>query len=118
MPFTSPRRPLARPLLAALLALASLAAAPASAAPPAPALQSTWDQRFPPVKVGTITIHAHLDPQGLVTGQRITDDTVGGPAIQRCANERIAMGRYPTFGDEPADVTFSMRVGPAKAGGR
>lgn len=53
-----------------------------------------------------------------MTGQRITDDTVGGPAFQRGANERIAMGRYPTFGDEPADVSFTMRVGPAKAGER
>ncbi len=34
MTLTSPRRPLARPLRAALLALASLAAPPASAAPP------------------------------------------------------------------------------------
>jgi hypothetical protein len=79
-------------------------------------LQRCWDQRSPAVKGGSITIHAHLDPQGLVTGQCITDDTVGDPAIQRCANELIAMGRYPTFGDEPADVTFSMSVGPAAGG--
>jgi hypothetical protein len=78
-------------------------------------LQRCWDRRSPGVKGGEITIHAHLDPQGLVLGQCLTEDTVGDAEIQRCANELIAMGRYPAGGAAPVDVVFSMRLGSAAA---
>jgi hypothetical protein len=79
-------------------------------------LQRCWDQRAPGVTGGHISVHAQLDPNGLVVEQCLTEDTVGDPALQRCAQELFAMGRYPVVGLGPTAVTFAVQLGAGAAG--
>lgn len=79
-------------------------------------LQRCWDARPPGLHSGRVTIHAQIDPEGLVVEQCLTEQTLGDPALLRCANELIAMGRYPKLGDGPSEVIFSLDLG-GPAGG-
>ena len=75
-------------------------------------VQRCWDRRAAGVTGGRLTIHAELDADGLVVEQCLTEDTVGDAALQRCANELVAMGRYPVGDEAPVHVVFSLRLGP------
>jgi hypothetical protein len=74
-------------------------------------LQRCWESRVGalPVREGVVEIHAHIGPDGLVDGQCIGADSVGDQAVQRCANDLLAMGRYPASGGT-VDVTFQLRL--------
>ena len=74
-------------------------------------LQRCWQVRASAARPGTIVIHAHIGADGLVAGQCVTEDTVGDPELLQCANDLIAMGRYPTLGDETVDVVFPLHFG-------
>jgi hypothetical protein len=70
-------------------------------------LQRCWEARADRT-AGNILIHAHVGPDGLVTGQCLSEDTVGDVALASCANEVVAMGRYTATTVEPVDVTFAF----------
>lgn len=74
-------------------------------------LQRCWESRVDalPVREGVVEIHAHIGPDGLVDGQCIGEDSVGDEAVRRCANDLLAMGRYPAS-DRTVDVTFQLRL--------
>ena len=74
-------------------------------------LQRCWEAHGEPV-AGDIVIHAHIGPDGAVTGQCVTEDTVGVAAVQRCANDVIAMGRYPESFADTTDVVVSFHLAP------
>jgi hypothetical protein len=76
-------------------------------------LQRCWDQRAAGVRGGLISVHAQLDDQGLVVEQCLTEDSIGDAALQQCASELFAMGRYPVLGQGPTAVTFAVRLGAA-----
>lgn len=71
-------------------------------------LQRCWEARAKEVRAGTIVIHAHLDPNGLVSGQCVGEDPIGDAQLLRCANDLIAMGRYPELEDGSEGVVFSF----------
>lgn len=75
-------------------------------------LQRCWEARADQVAAGEIVIHAHVGPQGAVVGQCVSEDTVGDAELLRCANDVIAMGRYPASGDGTVDVTIPFRFTP------
>ena len=79
-------------------------------------LQRCWDQRAPGVAGGQISVHAQLDANGHVVEQCLNEDTVGDAALQRCAQELFAMGRYPVVGVGPTAVTFAVQLGAAAGG--
>ncbi|MBK6579796.1 MAG: hypothetical protein IPG17_27150 [Sandaracinaceae bacterium] len=56
-------------------------------------------------------IHAHIGADGLVAGQCVTEDTVGDQELLKCANDVIAMGRYPTAGEETVNVVIPFHFG-------
>ena len=74
-------------------------------------LERCWQSRASEARAGSIVIHAHIGADGLVTGQCVTEDTVGDPELLRCANDVIAMGRYPTPGEETANVVIPFHFG-------
>ena len=74
-------------------------------------LQRCWQGRAGAARSGSIVIHAHIGADGLVQGQCITADTVGDGELVRCANDVIAMGRYPKLGDGTVDVVFPFHFG-------
>lgn len=71
-------------------------------------LQRCWERRASAARPGTIVIHAHIGADGLVDGQCVTEDTIGDRELLRCANDLIAMGRYPEHGEESVDVVFPL----------
>lgn len=75
-------------------------------------LQRCWEARADQVAAGDIVIHAHVGPDGAVNGQCVSEDTVGDAELLRCANDVIAMGRYPATGSETVDVTIPFRFTP------
>lgn len=70
-------------------------------------LQRCYDARAADVPGlnGTISIHAHITPEGRVDGQCIGEDTIGDEVLVACVNEVIAMGRYAHGQSETVDVT-------------
>jgi hypothetical protein len=74
-------------------------------------LQRCWESRVDalPAREGVVEIHAHIGPDGLVHGQCIGEDSVKDDVVQRCANDLLAMGRYPASGGT-VDVTFQLRL--------
>jgi hypothetical protein len=74
-------------------------------------LERCWQSRASEARAGSIVIHAHIGADGLVTGQCVTEDTVGDRELLQCANDLIAMGRYPKLGDEPVDVVIPLHFG-------
>jgi len=76
-------------------------------------LQRCWEARADRV-AGDIVIHAHVGPDGAVHGQCVSEDTVGDPEVVRCANDVIAMGRYPASEAGTVDVTILFRLTPPK----
>lgn len=74
-------------------------------------LERCWQSRAREARPGSIVIHAHIGADGLVTGQCVTEDTVGDRELLQCANDLIAMGRYPKLGDEPVDVVIPLHFG-------
>ncbi len=87
-------------------------------------LQRCWEARANEARSGAIVIHAHLDANGLVSGQCVTEDAVADPALLRCANELVAMGRYPALEEGSDSVVFTFQfdggagasTGQARAG--
>jgi hypothetical protein len=74
-------------------------------------LQRCWQRRAGAARSGRIVIHAHLGADGLVQGQCITEDTIGDAELRQCANDLIAMGRYPALGAGTVDVVFPLHFG-------
>ncbi|MEY3212282.1 MAG: hypothetical protein RIT28_2763 [Pseudomonadota bacterium] len=71
-------------------------------------LQRCWQSRSSEARAGKIVIHAHIGADGLVRGQCVTEDTVGDRELLQCANDLVAMGRYPKLGDETVDVVIPL----------
>ena len=78
-------------------------------------LQRCWESRAMVARSGTIVIHAHLDPDGMVGGQCVSDDPIGDAELLRCANDVIAMGRYPELADAPEDIVFTFHFDGGKS---
>jgi hypothetical protein len=62
-----------------------------------------------PVREGVVEIHAHIGADGLVDGQCLGEGSLADEVVRGCANDLLAMGRYPA-GDSNVDVTFQMRL--------
>ncbi len=77
-------------------------------------LQRCWEAGTDRVAAGEILIHAHVGPDGAVNEQCVTEDTVRDEAVRRCANDVIAMGRYPAPEAGRVDLTILFRVTPPK----
>lgn len=75
-------------------------------------LQRCWEARADRTAAGDIVIHAHVGPDGAVQGQCVSEDTVGDAEVLRCANDVIAMGRYPASQAGTVDVTIPFRFTP------
>lgn len=75
-------------------------------------LQRCWEARADRAPAGEIVIHAHVGPDGAVDGQCVSEDTVGDAELLRCANDVIAMGRYPASEAGTLDVTIPFRFAP------
>lgn len=74
-------------------------------------LQRCWDARAAVASAGDIVIHFHVGPDGAVVEQCVSEDTVGDAEVRRCANDLIAMGRYPAR-SETVDVVVPLRFTP------
>lgn len=74
-------------------------------------LERCWQSRASEARTGSIVIHAHIGADGLVTGQCVTEDGVGDRELLQCANDLIAMGRYPQHGEESVDVVIPLHFG-------
>lgn len=82
-------------------------------------LQRCYEEREAkaPGLSGTISIHAHISPEGRIDGQCIGEDTLGDEQLVACVNELIAMGRYPHGQAETVDVTVPFWFTPPRARG-
>ena len=74
-------------------------------------LERCWQSRASEARTGSIVIHAHIGADGLVAGQCVTEDGVGDQELLRCANDLIAMGRYPQHDEESVDVVIPFHFG-------
>lgn len=74
-------------------------------------LERCWQSRASEARAGSIVIHAHIGADGLVAGQCVTEDGVGDQELLRCANDLIAMGRYPQHDEESVDVVIPFHFG-------
>jgi hypothetical protein len=82
-------------------------------------LQRCYDARAADVPGlnGTISIHAHITPEGAVDGQCIGEDTIGDEVLVACVNEVIAMGRYAHGQSATVDVTVPFVFTPRASRG-
>jgi hypothetical protein len=75
------------------------------------ALQRCWEARVDalPVREGVVEIHAHIGPDGLIQGQCLGDGSMNDDVVRACANDLLAMGRYPTSASN-VDVSFELSL--------
>lgn len=75
------------------------------------ALQRCWEARVDalPVREGKVEIHAHIGSDGLVQGQCLGEGSLDDEVVRRCANDLLAMGRYPTS-DHNVDVALQLSL--------
>lgn len=76
-------------------------------------LQRCWEARADtvPAREGMVEIHAHIGTDGLIHGQCLGEGSLADEVVRSCANDLLAMGRYPA-GDDNMDVTFQLRLRP------